>query len=161
MHCVPHGAHARLRARSRSSRARDVCPAWIDCGSERRGKAQKKVKLSHGHTHRIRKQQALAGGSRLGKREPSKANKNRKRGKEAARPADRQTDKAAQKDRNRGPERTGKRKDRKRPEDGPEEDRKPKPGKDRNRFPDPGPEDRNRTGRGKTAGPEEDRNNCI
>ena len=75
--------------------------------------------------------------------------------------ASRQTDKAAKKDRNRGPERTGKRKDRKRPEDGPEEDRKQKPGKDRNRFPDPGPEDRNRTGRGKTAGPEEDRNNCI
>ena len=37
--------------------------------------------------------------------------------------ASRQTDKAAKKDRNRGPERTGKRKDRKRPEDGPEEDR--------------------------------------
>ena len=91
MHCVPHGAHAGLRARARSSRARDVCPAWIDCGSERRGKAQKKLKLSHGHTHRIRKQQTLAGGSRLGKREPSKANKNRKRGKEAARLANRQT----------------------------------------------------------------------
>ena len=66
-----------------------------------------------------------------------------------------------ERDRKRGPERTGKHKDRKRPEDGTEEDRKQKPGKDRNRLPDPGPEDRNRTGRGKSARPEEDRNNCI
>ena len=57
-----------------------------------------------------------------------------------------------------GPERTGKRKGRKGPERGPERDRKPKPGKDRNRIPGPGPEDRNRTGRGETAGPEKDRN---
>ena len=113
MHCVPHGAHAGLRARARSSRARDVCPAWIDCGSERRGKAQKKLKLSHGHTHRIRKQQTLAGGSRLGKREPSKANKNRKRGKEAARLADRQTRQQKRTEtedrKTQGPETTGRR----------------------------------------------------
>ena len=83
----------------------------------------------------------------------------RQRGKQAGRQTDRQGSKKEPKPK------TGK--DRKNartgndPEDGPEEDRKQKPGKDRNRFPDPGPEDRNRTGRGKTAGPEEDRNNCT
>ena len=92
-----------------------------------------------------------------------KLDKDSKAHRQTGRQPHRQTDTQGKhkRDRKRRPERTGKRKDRKRPEDGPEEDRKQKPGKDRNRFPDPGPEDRNRTGRGKTAGPEEDRNNCI
>jgi hypothetical protein len=161
MHCVPHGAHAGLRARARSSRARDVCPAWIDCGSERRGKAHKKLKLSHGHTHTQDPQATNACGRQPAGETRAVEGQQKQEERERGSQASRQTDKAAKKDRNRGPERTGKRKDRKRPEDGPEEDRKQKPGKDRNRFPDPGPEDRNRTGRGKTAGPEEDRNNCI